>query len=488
MKAFKQKKQLNMCIKSIIFCLYLISTLLLFLNCNNGTPESALKTDSLEHFFPTRINGIFSVNGHWFVTANHGNIYEKYPEESSWRIQILSDDYPRLPSDSSKRNNLGATRFAPNIRKVVGTESFNESTYLAVGTISFLRVDSDNQSGDWVSLYPHLIGMKDAVYADGLFVAVGASTKQFTSHGNIYYNHSPEEEPWTSLNISHSDRASDSPTLVQPDSDSNPPDENLAIFKKIISAPINGITKFVTIANKGTIAVGSRDAEAFSMTWKKIDTFFDSNNIPVSSLRPDLNDIIYAAKRFIAIGSHGTILTSQDGETWEIIAFEKNRKLDKIEFNAISYGASQFVIVGEQGTILNSTDGINWSSVSSIDTNQSIKDLTFINNAFVAVGSYHSNFGLLKIKSGLILESKNGFDWDIVPSPFDNQIPQKIDGVGDHFYVFANSHKFYSSPSYSDLIWTQERDTLENPERDLYRHENGDTHPRILLPISIPDK
>ena len=475
MTILKQKNKLNMLIKSAILCLYFSSTLLLFLNCNNGTSESDLKIESIDHFFPTRINGIFSVNEHWFVTANKGNIYEKYPEESYWRIQILSDDYPRLPSDSSKRNDLGPTRFAPNIKKVVGAESSHESTYLAAGTLSFIRVDSDSQSGNWVSLYPHLVGMKDAVYANELFVAVGASTKKFAASGNIYYNHSPKEEPWTSLSIDQPDRT----TETSP---------RRTVFKKIVAAPISGITKFVTIANKGIIAVGSRDGEAFSMTWKMIDSFFDSNDIPVSSLRPDLNDVIYAANRFIVVGSHGTILTSQDGETWKIIALEKSLNLGKIEFNAISYGSSKFVIVGEEGTILNSTDGINWSSVSSIDTRQSIKELAFTNNLFVAVGSYYSNSEFSEDKSGLILESNNGFDWGISSSPFNDQIPQQIDSLGDSFYIFANLHKFYRSPSYPSLIWTQERDILENPERDLYDHRHGDISPRILFPVAIPDK
>ena len=82
----------------------------------------------------------------------------------------------------------------------------------------------------------------------------------------------------------------------------------------------------------------------------------------------------------VAVGSSGTILTSQDGVTWTVQTSGTSQDL-----NAVCYGNGTLVVGGAGGTLLTSTDAIHWTSRSSADTGN-IYTLTYGNGLFVAAG------------------------------------------------------------------------------------------------------
>jgi photosystem II stability/assembly factor-like uncharacterized protein len=55
----------------------------------------------------------------------------------------------------------------------------------------------------------------------------------------------------------------------------------------------------------------------------------------------DLNALIHAADRFVAVGEHGSILESVDGREWTV----HNLAAD-MDLTSIAYGNGTFVIVG----------------------------------------------------------------------------------------------------------------------------------------------
>ena len=77
-------------------------------------------------------------------------------------------------------------------------------------------------------------------------------------------------------------------------------------------------------------------------------------------------------KKFVAVGSSGTILTSSDGTSWTSRTSGTSSGL-----NGVTYGKSTFVAVGSSGTILTSSDGTSWTSRTS-GTSSDLYSVTYI--------------------------------------------------------------------------------------------------------------
>jgi hypothetical protein len=108
---------------------------------------------------------------------------------------------------------------------------------------------------------------------------------------------------------------------------------------------------------------------------------------------------LYAETGKVAVGSSGTILTSQDGTTWTAQASGTTAALRDVVQGIL------LVAVGDSGTILTSPDGTAWTpraSTTSADLRGAANLLPYI----VVVGS-----------SGTILTSLDGIVWDAATSP-----------------------------------------------------------------------
>lgn len=70
-----------------------------------------------------------------------------------------------------------------------------------------------------------------------------------------------------------------------------------------------------------------------------------------------LTAVASGAGRWVAVGEHGTVLTSQDTVTWVAAASGTSEHL-----RAVRHHAGRFVAVGDNGTILTSADGVAWSA------------------------------------------------------------------------------------------------------------------------------
>jgi hypothetical protein len=101
---------------------------------------------------------------------------------------------------------------------------------------------------------------------------------------------------------------------------------------------------------------------------------------------------------FVAVGSGGTIITSQDGSNWTKRSSNSNAYLIRI-----TYGNGVFVTVGEGGTILTSPNGADWTQRPS-GTTKMLWSISFEN-------------GLFTIETGLltVLTSSDGLFWKDSP-------------------------------------------------------------------------
>lgn len=85
--------------------------------------------------------------------------------------------------------------------------------------------------------------------------------------------------------------------------------------------------------------------------------------------------------RYVAVGSGGLILTSQDGTLW-------TQQVSPVSSNlrAVAWSGTRFVAVGDGSTILTSEDGVQWTARASHAAGAALGSVSWGGGAFVAVG------------------------------------------------------------------------------------------------------
>jgi hypothetical protein len=109
------------------------------------------------------------------------------------------------------------------------------------------------------------------------------------------------------------------------------------------------------------------------------------------------SDLWVGSEVAVIVGNEGTILYSDDLETWDTI----DVKPVLLHLYGVSGSASQIVALGQSGTILTSTDGASWTAASS-PTEEWLYDAAWSGSEFVAVGN-----------TGTVLRSVDGLSWSI---------------------------------------------------------------------------
>ena len=107
--------------------------------------------------------------------------------------------------------------------------------------------------------------------------------------------------------------------------------------------------------------------------------------------------VIYAGGLFVAAGGSGYgIMTSPDGLDWTVRA-------PGAEMNAVAYGNGRFVAVGTHGSVLTSTNGESWLPATSGSV-QNLAGIAFGNGRFVATNAASGG-------KGSVLVSTDGSGW-----------------------------------------------------------------------------
>lgn len=148
---------------------------------------------------------------------------------------------------------------------------------------------------------------------------------------------------------------------------------------------------------------------------------------------PPQVDVLYGVTwgggQFVAVGSAGTIITSQDGRTWTVRYSGVTNTLYSIAWND-----KRYIAVGAGGVILTSTDGINWSPEFSGTVND-LHDVTSGDGAFVAVGDM-----------GTVLTRNSDGTWLTQPAPY----------IGAVWSIIWVNGQYYASGSPGLIVASQD--------------------------------
>lgn len=114
----------------------------------------------------------------------------------------------------------------------------------------------------------------------------------------------------------------------------------------------------------------------------------------------NINEVIWADGRFVAVGTAGALMFSEDGSAWTLGNTRSDRSL-----NDIARFKDSWVAAGDYGEILFSGDGRTWTPQVS-GTTQDLLALSCFQELCVAGG-----------RTGAVLVSRDGLRWESTPAP-----------------------------------------------------------------------
>jgi photosystem II stability/assembly factor-like uncharacterized protein len=148
-----------------------------------------------------------------------------------------------------------------------------------------------------------------------------------------------------------------------------------------------GNNEFVVVGAGGTVLTSSDGIE-----WTSQDP----------GVNTDLEDVAWTGSQYVVVGKNGAVLTSSDAETWTVL----DARVDPaITLEAVAIGNGTLVAVGTKGTIITSQNGgANWTHIDlaaqDIDENNDLSDVTWDGSRFGVVGSFST-----------LLSSSDGINW-----------------------------------------------------------------------------
>jgi len=137
--------------------------------------------------------------------------------------------------------------------------------------------------------------------------------------------------------------------------------------------------------------------------------------------------IAYGSGRYVVVGHGGTVVTSDDGQTWEVHSTGGGKSLYQVAWD--EDGA--FVAVGADGIILTSPDGMSWTERET-PVQTSLTEVTCFPNDGPCMASGHE---------GVLLTSATGTSWELEDTGVDgilNGIAQPP-FFGQWYYVIGSN-------------------------------------------------
>ncbi len=395
-------------------------------------------------------------------------------------IAVGNKDYVFVSSDGDAWNPVGITyeEGDPHRYTPLSVACDGEDTYVAVG-IHYSTADppggifrSTDGGTTWAVAYSsdnYLFW--DVAYAEGLFVAVGATT----SDSSFCIYTSPDGATWTQRAANSgalwsvvydgtkfiaAGRSPTSPSgayLISSDNGTSWSGQTIASitygFNAIASGPITGGQRYVALngayiytADNGITSWTNRTAGTTEMLFDTAWGGVAGNELFVSvgyggviqtspdggawtvQTSPTTNNLLavdYLGGKFVAVGASGTILTSDDGAAWTARTSGTTGSL-----TSLAYGGGVY-LAGGSFTALYSSDGVTWSAAGGYPDCDAV---AYGDGYFLAVGDQGS------------YRSANGVDWvDAGGFPGYSHGPRDIVYTGDSFVAVGDYGKVYLS-------------------------------------------
>ena len=158
------------------------------------------------------------------------------------------------------------------------------------------------------------------------------------------------------------------------------------------------------------VAVGDGGTVFTSLDNQKTWT---SRALPDAVAGRQLNDVMYAFGRFVAVGSAGTVVYSADGVTWTAGAINPSgTSLANTNLTALAFSGATLMAVGQGGVVLTSGDGITWTAQAT-NIKQNLNAVAFSSSWTTTIPSAVTvaAFWVAAGDAGSVYSSADGITW-----------------------------------------------------------------------------
>jgi hypothetical protein len=231
-------------------------------------------------------------------------------------------------------------------------------------------------------------------------------------------------------------------------------------FKSIISIPFNNSHLYFSVGQDGNVIKSVGIGDSIS-TWSKLSLLeeqivpgFGVISVVGSSYFGELKDIIYSPSydSYVTVGTAGSIFTGTGIGTNSFIS---KTSLTLSDLNSVSFSFNNsvnsgfFVAVGDNGVILSSNSGQTWDIVPPVTTSK-LNKIIFAEGRFVAVGN-----------NGTVIRSLTSTQFELVSTDVDvNFVNIKynygfyvaLDDLGNLYYSFDLSIWILRSTNQSNIL------------------------------------
>lgn len=146
----------------------------------------------------------------------------------------------------------------------------------------------------------------------------------------------------------------------------------------------NGSFNSITSGNGGWVVVGAGGSIFTSsgiITSKFVSRY--------SGVIQDLNSIAYGNQYFVAVGNNGTVISSDNGTSWDI---NQNGVILQ-KYNKVIFDGNRFIVVGNGGTILKSINRNQYQLVpNNINSSENIINITYFDGLYVGITSVNKMY------------------------------------------------------------------------------------------------
>ena len=272
-----------------------------------------------------------------------------------------------------------------------------EENQVELGTIGIILVSNDGKNWDATAELPeNCPGISSVVYGNGMFIAIA---------GNRYveYMQSFDGMKWWWFGGCCGNR-----------------------FHKLTN--VNDMFFPIDATSGGVFYSRLDSGVADCSTWKEFDYYSFCS----------IQSFAYGMGLYVAVGSPGIILSSQNLSDWKTIT-----GIPANDLISVAFGNGRFVAVGKHGTLLTSPDGITWKVVG-VNTSRWFTVVRFVNNQFVVNGSGGDG--------GAFLFSSDGDSWTT------NNFGQPM---GDAVVYFNGKYITSYGSSLDGIAWEESKSLID---------------------------
>lgn len=279
----------------------------------------------------------------------------------------------------------------------VGIAEFFDTTTLTSSTLILTSSDAKN----WVSrlVLNSKISLNGIAWGGNQYVIVGDSIDRYNKRNGRVYT-SPDGINWTGRSTSTPDplraiswvgnqyiAVGDFGTILSSNDGFTWTDRSPGV-SDFFKAVIGKSNKIVVISSNSIYS--SLDG----FTWAKQTK---------GSIAGSLNEITYAGGIFVIVGGYGTILSSSDGNSWQIENASTTQGL-----SSIAFGKNQFVAVGENGSIFSSPVATPVVRHTVVDCRDYVKINNFLPISYKLSTTNHTTLKIYDIHGRLSRTIVNG--------------------------------------------------------------------------------